>query len=346
MFGLSVYWLYKSEINYKVDFSKFCNLIIDQVERPKTMATTDATEEAMSSLGELDAMDAVTYCKLISRRGQDPYFQQENHEFNDGIMAFRSDLLKFKVVWYNDWKKDWICWQRNNHALYSIFKCPKYHEYSSRERAVTFVCASVIFSIAAMIAVITEDSMIRAGDSSLSIFFVVNIINLAGGITAGLVEGILKECATCACAQGVENETITKRMERLGHIFIGLYAFTSIGACIAGAITAQSYGLLGKYFLGWWTGILAFLVVPTILLTIVFHILWKKQSSQDKMGDNSNFMVDATEYVAFINGEECPRKQFPNINDRKTRVMKVVKAGAKDNNKNKDVVKSDDEEEN
>ena len=81
-------------------------------------------------------------------------------------------------------------------------------------------------------------------------------------------------------------------MELIGHIFIGIYAFTSIIACIIGAIIANNYGLLGKYFLGWWTGILAFLFVPTVLLTLVFHILWKKQSNKDSMGNNNKFMID------------------------------------------------------
>lgn len=269
-------------------------------------------------------MDSEIYCEILAKRGQDPLAKEDNHEYNDGIMAFRHDLQMNKVLWHNDWKKDWICWQRNNHALYAIFAAPKYHEFSRRERAVTFACTTVIFSLAAALAVTAENYMKQGGQSALTIFMVTNVINLVGGITAGITEGILKTCATCPCVQEIENESLTKRMERLGHLFMLLWTVSSIIFMIGGGWLSVYYGLLSQYIVAWFTGVIASLIVPTLLLTVVFHFMWKKQSQ--KLGNDSPFMVCATEYNEIIVNKQAKssRTEFPDITDvRKVKLMQI-----------------------
>ena len=90
-------------------------------------------------------MDIETYNSVLTKRGEDP------HEFpNDARVsghdkltradiAFRKDLIRDKVVWYNEQKSDWHAYIKNYHPLYSICNAPKEHPFSRGERLVVFI---------------------------------------------------------------------------------------------------------------------------------------------------------------------------------------------------------------
>lgn len=78
-------------------------------------------------------MNVESYTDIMRAQGVDPLYHADGKQYNLVVESFRTDLLKNKVVWVNEWKADLHNFLKNNHPLYSIFTCPKEHEYTRRE---------------------------------------------------------------------------------------------------------------------------------------------------------------------------------------------------------------------
>ena len=148
-------------------------------------------------------MDAEIYAEILKKRGIDPYQQNPKAEYNYCISAFRKDLFAGKVIWTGSYRRDWWNFMRCNHPLIGVFGVPKYHEYSRKERIVVLICKTAIISGVALLSTFTEKQMTANGDPANSIQITSSGISLVGGLSANLMEGIMKFMATCSCVQGI-----------------------------------------------------------------------------------------------------------------------------------------------
>eukprot|EP01084_Bolivina_argentea_P251285 421403_1 len=101
-------------------------------------------------------MNLETYNKIIAQINNDPQSPQTKAKkfngFTQAEIAFKTDLLRGKIVWYNDKKKDWKAYLWLNHPLISICKAPRHHRFTKCERLALFIidiCMSIYMAVVA-----------------------------------------------------------------------------------------------------------------------------------------------------------------------------------------------------
>eukprot|EP01083_Nonionella_stella_P062324 162052_1 len=254
--------------------------------------------------------DDDTHTRFTDNKVDWPHYWPQDQEFDNGTMAFRRDLWNHKSVWVDNWKKDWWNFMQTNHLLMSVFTAPKEDEYTRRERAVILLCCSSLFSIVALIAVTVEAKQIELGYAELGVFAWNNLITITGAITVSIIQLYLQCMATCSCYQN--DEEVRDRMETWGHITMGFWLLGGVALLIIGIAESAAVGLLHKFFLSFFTQAIMNIVVPTLILTGQYHLMWKgehKEDGQCKCGDN--WEVCYHDYLDYKKGNKLRREWKP-----------------------------------
>ena len=107
-----------------------------------------------------------------------------------------------------------------------------------------------------------------------------------------------------ACYQSAEtSETKRERMERIGHVIMGIWSLIGVGSLVAGIFVTLRWGLLPNFFISLVVQATANVLVPTIFLTALFHLLWIREHRMDATKLQSTFKVCFHDYCDYRDGK-------------------------------------------
>lgn len=171
----------------------------------------------------------------------------------------------------------------------------------------------------------TLDALDKQNAGATELFLTENAINITGAIIISIIMAKLQIMATCACYQQSE-ELKRERMERIGHIIMGVWSMISVGAFILGIMMTLEWGLLPNFFQSLIVQVVANVVVPTIFLVAAFHLLWTYEHRMKTEKAYDKFAVCFHDYCDYRDGKHlgsCTYKSSGDIVVNKIHVESV-----------------------
>lgn len=138
-------------------------------------------------------MNTHIYAEVFKFRGDDPYEKRVNETkfgFNRAIQAFRRDLAGGKVAWTGQFWKDFEYYIACEHPLVSVFKAPRIHPFSPKERIVVLAITSSLAGVLSIITKFIQDAL-HTGDPWIDIA-IPRLIPIVGGIGLLFIGTFLK----------------------------------------------------------------------------------------------------------------------------------------------------------
>ena len=271
-------------------------------------------------------MDLQTYSNVLSKRGENPYEIPKNHKINLGQgltradIAFKKDLIREKVVWYNNQCRDCHAYIRNYHELYSICFAPKQHPFSRTQRLVVFIadiglaaCLSIL--AACVIRSIqdpsagfdTDTTTITEIDSQISntdLIIIHLCLSAFNGLLKSIMSGCMKYIAICPCCQTNScGNTCRCFFECIGNCLICFWLFLVIIIFIVFVWIGYEYELLQAFIISFiLTNIFAWLF-SFCILTVCFKLKWNKEKRNEK-NKLSKLKINYIDYERYEKGNE------------------------------------------
>mmetsp|Transcript_26239 Transcript_26239/g.42887 ORF Transcript_26239/g.42887 Transcript_26239/m.42887 type:complete len:497 (+) Transcript_26239:24-1514(+) len=144
-----------------------------------------------------DAISEKCYAEIITARGYDATQKGFGDNRELSLMVLRADL-KEKIVWHNDWKKDFALFIRNEHALFSMCFAHRAHPFSRRDRRLILL-SSLLLDFGFAIAITFLMAFVSTSDN---VDFVLDfLISYIFGILMSTLESLLVGFAVCAAAE-------------------------------------------------------------------------------------------------------------------------------------------------
>lgn len=278
-------------------------------------------------------MDLESYNKVINgmQASEDPSTSKRKKSrsgFSRAEISFKKDLLRGKIVWHNDKKKDWKCYIRLNHPALSICGVPKQHPFGKTERFAAFM---IDFGLSAVFAfVVGLISQIYCDDTDtdtsndcpketfdippIDMILYGQLYSLIFSIINAISNGCVKSCATCACCQKDSCPKCCRRCaECFGDILLFVWLIAVLALCFLFGSLAWYNNEFTLFMLNFIGGRLWSWVTAFITMRICFNKKWKKERA-NKGKKLNKFKVTYIDYELYVNGNqvEIPPHYRPN----------------------------------
>jgi len=229
-------------------------------------------------------MDLKTYNTILQARGENPHEIPDGTATGDsrGHLAFRRDLVKNKVVWYNDPKADWHAFIRNYHPLYSICGAPKEHPFSRKERFFVFIAHNVLAAILSMFIAQIVYYMEEDEADSVSMLTVNTTLSCIAGLIKALSNGILKYMMVCPCCEKESCSSFCRKCwGAVGHCLLCLWYVVILFMLLIMVIIAVSNNIFRPFIYSFIISNVSGWFFSLLLLTLCFGLKWKKEKKND-----------------------------------------------------------------
>lgn len=247
-------------------------------------------------------MNISVYEQIIVKRGGDPF--KFVHGRALAKQQFRNDLIKGKVVWYNDFRKDFWCYVRIHHELVSILYAPIGHNYNRFHRFIIFLstlCITFCWS--------SIQAYFHANSISSTIWF-----TIVEAICTAIITRALKCCLVCQCCDNNTRE-IRRCAKCAGYTAATLpcfysFMFLSIGI---GFFTANHENHFVLFILFILTTVLTY-IIELLFDFYLFQRQWKKEHQlalRNQLKQASGFFVTFEEYLHFKDEEISLQNDIP-----------------------------------
>ena len=273
-------------------------------------------------------MNIESYNKVINaiKQTEDPNTPRKKKSrggFDRAELAFKKDLLRGKIVWTNNKKKDWKYYVNLNHPALSICKVPKQHPFGRLERFCAFM---IDFGLSAVFAYIVnlmtrgfceedEEDWDWESDSSnncpgtfefppLEVFLYGQAYSFGFAIINAISNGFVKQCATCGCCQKDScPKCCRKCTECIGDILLFFWLLVVLALCGLFGYGAWINNQFTEFMLNFAGNRLWSWVTCFILMRICFLRKWKKEKA-NKGKVLNKFKVTYIEYELYVNGKQ------------------------------------------
>ena len=232
-----------------------------------------------------DGLKQSTYDEILVQRGYDCNQTATGDNRTLSLLVLRGDFRGGKMVWHDDYWKDFLVMFRLDHGLISSFYAPEQHPYTKFNRRV--ICSTALlldFSFAVIVSylVVWGNIFPKSIQDGFGGFLFDNGLSFIFGIFLLTMDTILSAIATCACVERCPN-MCRKWVYRMGKCII-LLSFTGalisiIGLSIALTLIAKesgSWAFWGKFILNFYTGLFqGWFLFDVILMLYEFRTEWK-----------------------------------------------------------------------
>eukprot|EP01084_Bolivina_argentea_P301081 519319_1 len=252
-------------------------------------------------------MDLETYTTILTKRDANALEIPNDIGISNGLnranIAFRKDLIRGKIIWYNDQKKDWHAYIKNNHLLYSVFKAPVQHPFSRIKRILLFISSLSVAVFFSIILSVDNNSTENGGEFSpgAELIYLQIMFSMFSGLIKFVITKVLKFIAICACCQ--TNAWANQGrcfVECIGTFFMIIWTiFMILWAWLFITLADKRHDFALSFILTMiWSWIWSL-----VILSIRFKMGYKseKQNKKNKLG---KLKVNFIDYEKYIKGND------------------------------------------
>lgn len=222
--------------------------------------------------------------------GIDPNAQRSKNDNRTVDVAFlKHDLLRHKVVWHNDYYKDYFLYLRMEHPFFALFYGHTLHPYNLKERRITFL--GIQLSAIGFAAFVTYAIALLQIDGAVAEFSLAFAFDILFGIFVTITSRVYEFAATCEGADRF-GKCIRKLIKSTGHcgmavllttsgalgIFFTVFVFNTIETLYP---TVNTGGVAVVFIVNYITGLaLSWFAIDLIFDTIEFTNEWHRQKGE------------------------------------------------------------------
>eukprot|EP00484_Ammonia_sp_Unknown_P000014 CAMPEP_0197021072 /NCGR_PEP_ID=MMETSP1384-20130603/1958_1 /TAXON_ID=29189 /ORGANISM="Ammonia sp." /LENGTH=489 /DNA_ID=CAMNT_0042448823 /DNA_START=28 /DNA_END=1497 /DNA_ORIENTATION=+ len=226
-----------------------------------------------------DGCSEPVYAQIIDARGYDANAKGLGDKRALSLMVLRADL-KEKLIWHNDWKKDFAVFIRNEHALFSTCYAHPDHPFSRKNRRI-ILASTLMLDFGFAMGVTYAFAFINFGETSS--FILDYLISYFFGIMMTTIESILVKFAVCAAAEKCPTCirtccTCCSDLILVLSLFWGFVGFSiSISFMLATALQGGEGPFWSVFALNFIVGLIqAWFLIDLIKMGLQFRTGWKE----------------------------------------------------------------------